>query len=733
MTDVLNRFDDYFRGSRTKYVLVALLACLPFLAMVGNPLVGDALLAVSNNEAVQSQPLSNLLKADFWGLPLDAEYGTSSYRPLVSLTYALQARLLGNSPQIFHLADLFFHALAAALVVLLMETLGVRIRWAMAAGLLFAFHPVQTEAVVSVVGRADILAAICLLSALVFHLRASGRQNRWIFEGAALTALVAGFFCKEYAVAFPFILVAVDLAMPAAKGNIRDGLRRWPVWAASLLLLAFYLLLRYALIGRLGGVPMLTAADHPLHDAGLTTRWSMAARLLLLAGRLVVAPFALNHHYRYGTLQIVDRPWEPAALAGILFLAASFAAAIWWMRRRKSAMPLVAAILFFFPLLPALNTVSLSGVLFAERFLYIPVAGPLMLLCWIANRTTDGKRAATAALVLLVVLVLLFGTLSAARAADWRSAELLARSSLRWYPNGSEVWMQLGLALGEQGRDDEAIAAFERSLEIQPEHSRSWQSYAAALSRTGRHDDSAAAWRRAIDLAPPDIGLLWRGLGEAELAAGNQDKALEALRTAHRLSAWDAPGAAALARALLGANEPREAVQVLRETLEATGHGRETLTLMLGQALLRDGQKRLGEGKRQEGVELAREAVGLGVLPPEGIFLAGLVAFRAREGELASQWFDLALEQDPELLRKKHDAALQLQEEGRHYESAVVFREILAADPEHAPTLFNLGRALMLAGRAKQAIIPLRRGLEIMEDPRARDMLAQAVREARAN
>ncbi len=731
MMDALNRFDEYFRGSRTRYALVAVLACIPFLAMVGNPLVGDALLAVSNNEAVQSQSLANLLKVDFWGFPLDADYGTGSYRPLVSLTYALQARLLGNSPQLFHLADLVFHALAAALVVVLMETLGVRTRWAMAAGLLFAVHPVQSEAVVSVVGRADIMAAISLLSALIFHLRAAGRQNRWIFEGAALLALVAGLFCKEYAVAFPFILIAVDIAAPTGRDDLREGYGRWPVWAASLLLLAFYLLLRHALIGRLGGVPMLTAADHPLHDAGMTTRWSMAARLLLLAGRLLIAPFALNHHYRYGTLEIVNRPWEPAALAGIVLLAASFAAAIWWMRRRKAAMPVAAAVLFFFPLLPALNTVSLSGVLFAERFLYIPVAGPVMLLCWIADRSADRKRFATAALALLVVALLLFGTLSAVRVADWRSAERLARSSLRWYPNGSEVWMQLGLALGEEGRDDEAIEAFERSLEIQPKHSRAWQSYAAALSRVNRYEESAAAWRMAIDLAPPDIGPLWRGLGEAEMKAGNEAEALDALRTAHELSVWDAPGAAALARALLDANEPREAVQVLRETLESTDHGRETLTLMLGHALLRDGQRRLGEGKRQEGIELAREAVGLGVLPPEGIYLAGLLAFRAREGEQARLWFDLALKQDPDLLRKKHEVALRLEEEGRYYESAVVFREILAADPDHAPTLFNLGRALLLAGRPKQAISPLRRGLEITDDPRARDMLAQAIREAR--
>jgi tetratricopeptide (TPR) repeat protein len=129
-------------------------------------------------------------------------------------------------------------------------------------------------------------------------------------------------------------------------------------------------------------------------------------------------------------------------------------------------------------------------------------------------------------------------------------------------------------------------------------------------------------------------------------------------------------------------------------------------------------------------LESAREAVRLGMLPPDGLFLAGLLASRAGDGAQARDWFDRALAADPGLLARKHDTALRMEREGRLLDAASILREILAADPEHAPTLFNLGRVLLLAGRPAQAVAPLRKGLEIEDDSRARAMLDQALREA---
>jgi tetratricopeptide (TPR) repeat protein len=728
MQDRITQIDHDFFGGKGKYLLVLAAVCIPFLLTLGNPLVMDAQLAVTANRAVHVEPLSEIFTVDFWGFPLDSDYATRSWRPLVSLSYALQARLLGSAPALFHLADLLLHAVAAMLVLLLFESLGLRSRWAIVGAMLFAIHPAQTEAVASVVGRADIMAAMFFLAALILHLKAEGRNRPWLLEGPALLALAAAFLCKEYAVAFPFILVAIDYARHRGEGKKIN----WPFWAGGFAILAAYLLLRYSLTGGLGGVPMMTAADHPLHDAPLTTRWSMAARLLLLAGRLVVAPVWLNHHYRFGTLPIVEHLWDPRALAGIALFAVAFGAAIWWLRRRRSAVPLISALLFFLPLLPALNIVSLGGVLFAERFLYLPLAGALLLICWTADLTIKEKRFGIPAVAAVGLLLLLFAVMSISRVGDWKSEERLADSSLAHYPNGSEVWMQLGLAVGAEGRNDEAIEALERSLAIQPEQARAWQAYGAALVNAGRFAEGAKAYRRCLELAPQEIGALWRGLGDAEMRAGNLEQALEAFGRASAASPWDPAAALLQGQALMRAGRPEEAVVALRQSLGTVQADKDAVSMMLGQALLRSGQEQLQLGGRTEAIALATEAVGLDVLPAEGTFLAGLLAIRSGNHILARQWFDLALSQDPDLLRKKHAAAMKLQEEERHQEASVLFREILAADPDHAPTLFNLGRTLLLIGQPQAAMSPLQRGLELVDDPRAREMLATAVQQVRA-
>jgi tetratricopeptide (TPR) repeat protein len=671
------------------YLLVAVAACLPYLLLPSKPLVYDAPATVLRNEAVQTGPLHDLFVVDFWGFPADADYATRSYRPLVSLTYASQARSVGNSVAAFHATDVALHALAAVLVALLVETLGVRRLWAAGAGALFALHPVQSEAVSSVVGRADVMAGVCLFAALIFHLRAGSRARPWLFEGAAMISLAASFLCKEYAVSFPFILIGTDLARWLAAG--RTSRLRWVFWIGSLALLGAYLFLRFRLFGALGGVPMLAATDHPLFDAPLMTRLGTALRIVALSARLLVLPVGLNHHYRTGTIAIVDSPLHRLALAGIVLLGALLIFGLWWASRRRGSIPLIAWLLVALPLLPTLNLVSLEGMLFAERFLYVPVAGLVLSIAWALDRWIPTPARTRIALVGLVVALVVFGAMTAVRVEDWASDERLARSSLAAYPDGSEVWRDLGLTVGLDGRHEEALEAFEQSLRIEPKAPQTWKAYATALVNVGRHEEGAKAWRRCVELNPGDVGPLWKGLGQAEFLAGRLDMARNALSRAHGLMPGDL----------------------------------ETASLY-GEALLGSARRQLEAGNSEEAIRLAHELTKIEELPPHAVVLAGMVATAAGDEALARAWFDRALTQDPDLLRRKHDTALEHERNGRYGVAAEIYREILFVRPNHAPTLFNLGRVLILAGRPGEAIDPLRRGLEIQPDPRARALLEQA-------
>lgn len=711
-------------------LVAAVAALLPYLLLPGKPLLYDAPMAILANPAVQSEPLTRLATVDFWGMPAGADYGSGSYRPLVSLTWAAQARTAGNSPFLYHTTDMLLHALAAASVVWLLTRLGLAGGASLTGGLLFAVHPVQSEAVASAVGRADLMAALSLLTALALHIGAPASRRPLLRHAGALLALAAGFLCKEYAVSFPFIVVAADLAWRFA-GRSRPGTERQEraFWACAFLLLGAYLLLRYSLFGALGDVPMLEGADHPLWGKPPLVRWSTAAALFALACRLAVLPYALNHHYRFGTLPIAESPSDPRAICGLLLLGGLLLGGAWCLRRLRDPIPLIAVVLFCLPLLPSLNTVSLAGVLFAERLLYLPLAGLALGAGWAGGRWAAAGRLPRYGKPVLAAVLLLFGGLAARRVEAWDSEETLARSSLASYPGGSEVWEHLGAGLGAQGRHEEAVETYERSLAINPDHPRSWKHYADTLMALGRYDDAARAWRRALDLSPPDLGLLWRGFGEAELRAGRGEQAARALARAHELMPADPKSLYYLALAHLKAEDPAGAVSVLRSGQQAMANDPEALRVLLGQALLRLGQLRLEEGGNTSAAALAQEAVQLGVLPPDGLFLAGLLARRSGETELARRWFALALERDADLLLRKQQLAAKLRHNGRYEDAAGLLLEILEAEPARASALFDLGGVLLAAGKPKEAVATLRRGLDLQEDARARELLAQAIQE----
>ncbi len=710
--------------------IVLLAALLPYLALPTKPLLIDAPLAVLQNPVLRDGKVGDLFSHDFWGAPTEAKWGTRSYRPLVNLTWWLQHRLYGTDettsidPETprnralatwLHLEDMGLHALGALLFVLLLLELLPDPRWAVPGGVFFAVHPLLSEAVSCTVGRADLMASVGFLGALVLHLRADRSRRPWVLEGGAMLLLAATFLCKEYAVAFPFLLLGVEIALGLARGWPEGAVRRrkLAVLGIAFALLAAYLGLRLALFGALGGVPMLGVGDTPLYGKPLSVRWATAAWLLLLGARLLVLPVRLTYFYSYGTIPIAESFLDPRALGGVALVAVLVAVSIHAAARRRDPVPAIASLLFLLPLGPSLNTVSIAGVLFAERFFYLPVAGFALLVTGeLARlvRTNGGRRAA---LVALGVVSVVFAGMTALRVQDWSSPESIARAGVRAYPRASGAWLELGLALAARGEDAEAAEAFEKSLEECPQSPFTWKNYAVALMRLGRYEESVAAWRRCLEMSPPDLAPLWRGLGKAELLAGHPDRAVRALGRAYQLRRRDAERQ----------QDPRVKAVLEREADE--------LRVIYQQALLRLAQQRLREARAGEARELARRAVHLGSLPAPGLFLAGQVLHRAGYEEEAKELFQEALAADPDLLRKKHEVAVELDRQGKHAEAAEAFREILAVRPDHVSTLFNLGRNLLLAGRPEEAIAYLEKGLARREDPRARRLLEEARRRAR--
>lgn len=132
---------------------------------------------LGNADTLSTSSWFNLLANDFWGTHLGETGSHGSYRPVCTLSYKLNHLLGGLKPHGYHLTNVVLHAIATALVLQVSRQLlpgGHRKRWfsgPTVAGLLFAVHPIHTEAVASLVGRADLFACIFYLLAIICYKR----------------------------------------------------------------------------------------------------------------------------------------------------------------------------------------------------------------------------------------------------------------------------------------------------------------------------------------------------------------------------------------------------------------------------------------------------------------------------------------------------------------------------------------------------------------------------------
>ncbi|XP_034528836.1 protein O-mannosyl-transferase TMTC2-like [Notolabrus celidotus] len=138
----------------------------------------------TNQDLLPETPWTNILHDDFWGTLLTHSGSHKSFRPLCTLSFRLNYTLHGLRPWGYHLLNVILHALVTTLFTTFSRPLLGGGLWSLLAGLLFASHPVHTEAVAGVVGRADVGAALFFLLSLLCYMRHCGlrRELQGSFE-----------------------------------------------------------------------------------------------------------------------------------------------------------------------------------------------------------------------------------------------------------------------------------------------------------------------------------------------------------------------------------------------------------------------------------------------------------------------------------------------------------------------------------------------------------------------
>lgn len=500
----------------------------------------------------------SVLGGDSWEWLLADDESPIKGRPLVGLTFVLNYAVSGEHVGSYHLVNIGVHlACAVALFAVIYEGMkrfapeampGVsRTGFAFACSLIWMVHPLQTECVNYLSQRTESMAALCMLTALYCAIRSDekGRRASWLFLAGAASWAAA--FCKEIAAVGPVLIVLFDLTF--RDGRIKERFRReWPLYLAAFsswipVATLMYCLPRSATVGANGSVTVL---QYALNQAVMIVQYL----------KLTVWPDALLIDY--------GRPWQaswleaaPAALAVLLLLVLTVV-----VYRRKPAIGFLGVWVFLL-LAPTSSLIPVNTEVGAERRMYLPlaalailsVAGVSLLVksfnAKFARRSLDNHHSARgtlsssllpppASLIIfqvaaLCLIAMPLAARTVARNEDYRSPVGLWTQAVHQRPQNHRAWGNLALAW-QQFDLDTGARVFHEITRRWPDDPIAQFEVAATHRMQGKFEDAIRCYRRTVEL-DPDHGEARRRL--AWLLAACDDEKLrdgtESLRLAQSL------------------------------------------------------------------------------------------------------------------------------------------------------------------------------------------------------
>jgi hypothetical protein len=473
-------FPSRARLHRWAPLAVALVAMAVYANALENGYVLDDRGVLMKNPLVTS--VSGIWRAfanPYW----PAALGGGQYRPLAIASFSLDWWLSGGDPMWLHAVNVLWHAAASVLVWFLAAEL-LAPAAALGAALLFAVHPVHVEAVSNVVGRSECMAAAFVLAALLAH-----RRVKWMAPAFFALALLS----KESAAVFLAVALLHDLTV---AGPARAALRtRRPMYIGYGLVAVVYVLSLTAVFQN-----ALLVAQAPVFIGAST-----ADRLLTMTSvipeyaRLLLLPVRLSAEYVPAVIELATSvTW--GVVLGVL-LAVALAAAIFHAWRRA---PEAAFALAWVPvtLTPVSNVLFVTGVVLAERTLYLPSVGAMLAMGWAIERY--GWRAPRGVGAAVAAVLVVFAVRTWTRTDIWHDPKTFMLTNLEENPESYKAHWNIGRVSAVSGHLPDAEREYATARELFGRDAVLWRESGELKLKTQDWVGAAAMFARAFALAPHD-------------------------------------------------------------------------------------------------------------------------------------------------------------------------------------------------------------------------------------
>ncbi len=521
--------------------ILVVLAVVPFLNGLGGDFTYDDKPIVRDNGRIESPSrIGEVFTTHYFGGSMAT--GTN-YRPGVLLSFALQRWVHGNRPFWFHAVNVALHVGATLLFAAWLLRLRFPRGAALAAAALFAVAPIHVEAVTSIVGRGETLAAFLALLSAVLWLRATEgeRLERRAYAGS-LAAFLLAVFVKESAVVLPGMVALGELFRDGRGDGLARKFRgalatRGAAFGGLLVPVALLFLVRRVVLGGylISGQASIFDLENPLVPMKAPVR--MANALLLLA-RYAAKTFWPTHlsadHSAY-VLPLVSEVLDPQVYAAVAGLAVLALAALLLLRSR----PLFGFGLLFFlgTSLPGSNLLFPIGTIYAERLAYLPSAGLLAaaIALFVPTAFAVPRQGPLRWRKALLLAALAAGSASTfTRNRVWRNDSVLFADTVRQSPLSAKARYNWAYQLNQDKRVNDAREQLLEAVRIFPRHYEAWGFLGKIAWDAGKLDDAIGYYRRSTEIFPESENGRW-GLAKTLQGAGRLGEAEAAFLTGVRL------------------------------------------------------------------------------------------------------------------------------------------------------------------------------------------------------
>lgn len=549
-------------GSFYSRLVTAFVALICFINSYDGDFVFDDSEAIINNKDLNpASPLSNIWKNDFWGSNLSSNSSHKSYRPLTVLTFRINYLLAGGLyPVGFHLLNVALHCVISALMIDVFSILigglshdgkGSKLSFSpkasFLAALFFAAHPVHTESVAGVVGRADLLCALFFqLSFLVYCKSFQGSDKKfsvsWIIGSILLCAVAM--LCKEQGITVLGVNAAYDILM-VCNLNIYELLQRLlsrrktaeiGEWVRNGLLVrmailffggSFLLYARWRIMGT--GPPSFTEVDNPASFAeNVILRIVNYNYYYSLNAWLLLCPWWLCFDWSMGCVPLIKSASDWRIIWPLLLwccLTGLISQALCSQDSNKRRTLTFGLVLLVIPFLPASNLFFRVGFVIAERVLYLSSAGYCLILAYAVGYCSCHWRKhrrllRVATLVLLCVNVVR----SAQRSQQWRSEQSLFTSALSVCPLNAKVHYNVGKNLADRGNQSAAVKYYRQAVRLHPKYVHAMNNLGNILKERNELYEAEELLSAAVRVQP-DFAAAWMNLGIVQNSLKRFDEA----------------------------------------------------------------------------------------------------------------------------------------------------------------------------------------------------------------